>query len=190
MTTTETATTTTWYELEANDGGCWSVSNASPDPDATRFATFAEAKAEIDYWLGEGRDITAMRIVRVTPTDREVVYQPPAGEWYKWEMGRCGNHNVSVNDGDMTYYSVWYDDDGKIDLQDVADDFASDYDHNNEPGRVSITVTNLITGEELEDEMVWEDEDADEEDEDADEDGETDELDEDDDTDDEGEDEQ
>lgn len=67
-------TTTTWYELEAHDGGCWSVSNTSPDPYATRFETLAEARAEIDYWEGEGRDITTLRIVRVTPTHREVVY--------------------------------------------------------------------------------------------------------------------
>ena len=170
-----TTTTTDWYELEGEDAaGCWDASNVTWNPDATRFDTLADAEAEIEYWLGEGRDVTTLRVVRVSPTGREVVYQPPVGEWYKWDWDRCGNHNVSVNDGDMTYYSVWdtADDERSIDLQEVARDFASDYDHNNEPGQCSITVTNLITGEELEDEMVWEDEaeDDDDDDEDGDED--------------------
>lgn len=163
-----------WYELEGEDAaGCWDASNVTWNPDATRFDTLAEAKAEIDYWLDEGRDVTTLRVVRVSLDGREVVYQPPVGEWYKWDWDRCGNHNVSVNDGDMTYYSVWdtADDERSIDLQEVADDFAAGYDHNGEPGPVSITVINLITGEELEDEMVWEEEDENEDgDEDADDD--------------------
>lgn len=169
-----TTTTTDWYELEGEDAaGCWDASNVTWNPDATRFDTLADAKAEIEYWLDEGRDVTTLRVVRVSPTGRDVVYRPPVGEWYKWDTERCGNHNVSVNDGVLTYYSVWdtADDERSIDLQEVAKDFASDYDHNNEPGSVSITVTNLITGEELEDEIEPED------DEDLDEDGDEDDAD-------------
>lgn len=87
---------------------------------------------------------------------------------YTWDFSREHNHNVSVNDGVVTYFAEWdtADDERTIDLQAVADDFADGYDHDNEPGSVSIIVENLITGEELKDEMVWEDEDADEDDED------------------------
>lgn len=182
--TTTTTTTTDWYELEAEDAaGCWDASNVTWNPDATRFDTLADAKAEIDYWLSEGRDVTTLRVVRVSLTDRDVVYQPPVGEWYKWDTERCGNHNVSVNDGVLTYYSVWdtADDEVTIDLQDVADSFADGYDHNNEPGPVNIVVTNLVTGEELEDEIEPED------DEDLDEDGDEDDADDADDDDDEDE---
>lgn len=72
-----TTTTTDWYELEGWDGGCWDCGNVTWDPDATRFDTLADAKAEIQYWSGEGRDITTLRVVRVSLTGRDVAYQSP-----------------------------------------------------------------------------------------------------------------
>lgn len=111
---------------------------------------------------------------------------------YTWDTDRNEASNVSVNDGVVTYFAEWdtADDERSIDLQEVARDFASDYDHNNEPGRCSITVTNLITGEELEEEMIWEANDDDEDDdtdEDTDDDDEDGDADEDEDDDEEGE---
>lgn len=65
----------------------------------------------------------------------------------KWDTDR---HNVSVNDGVVTYYCAYpVNGDGTIDLQSVAAEFAATYDHNDIPGPVSITVENLMTGEEM-----------------------------------------
>lgn len=91
---------------------------------------------------------------------------------YIWDFGREHNHNVSVNDGVVTYYAEWdTDENDAIDLQQVFNSFAATYDHNGERGVVEVEVENLITGETLTDEIECdldeydEDEDDDEEEE-------------------------
>lgn len=76
---------------------------------------------------------------------------------WNWDTDRSEASNVSVNDGVVTYYAEWdiADDEVTIDLQEVAEDFSDGYDFGDDPSPVSITVMNLITGEELEDEFSF-----------------------------------
>lgn len=66
-----------------------------------------------------------------------------------WHRHRQPNHNVSVNDGAMTYYVEWdgYNKNDSIDLVDAAIGYAwaARYDFKDDPTPVTLIVTNLIT---------------------------------------------
>lgn len=51
------------FELQGYRRGNWDADNVTWNTDATRFETYDEAMAEMDYWIGEGRDADTLRIV-------------------------------------------------------------------------------------------------------------------------------
>lgn len=53
------------YELQGRDKhGNWDADNVTWDANATTFATLAEAEAELEYWVTQGRSREDLRIVK------------------------------------------------------------------------------------------------------------------------------
>lgn len=55
----------TRFELQGYHRGIWDSSNVTWNTDATLFDTYEEAREELEYWVGEGRNPDELRIVEV-----------------------------------------------------------------------------------------------------------------------------
>lgn len=55
----------TRFELQGYQRGIWDSDNVTWNTDATLFDTYEEAREELEYWVGEGRNPDELRIVEV-----------------------------------------------------------------------------------------------------------------------------